>query len=137
MAKEAIIALIIAYSKIFGVDPQVAISVAEVESKFNVSAVGGLGEVGLFQIRPEFYPMFTRKQLAIPETNIMLGVQKIALYQKTCFHKNDINFLICYNYGPANAKKVKYPHLFPYIKKVKAQMINWKHFSELAHVTQK
>jgi soluble lytic murein transglycosylase-like protein len=123
MAKELIVSLIIAYSKIFNVDPNVALSVAAVESNFNTEAVGSIGELGVFQIRPEFYPMFTKKQIKSPETNIMLGIQKIAAYQKTCHHKEDLTYLICYNYGPANARKVKNPHLFPYVKKVKAEMV--------------
>lgn len=122
MTKEAIIALIIAYSKLFGVDPNVAVSVARVESNLEVEAVGSLGEIGLFQIRPEFYPMFTKKQLASPETNIMVGVRKLSNYKKTCVHQDDIDWLVCYNYGPTNAKKVKYPHLFPYVKKVKEEL---------------
>lgn len=30
--------------------------IAGIESDFNKNAVGGVGEVGLFQIRPEYYP---------------------------------------------------------------------------------
>jgi soluble lytic murein transglycosylase-like protein len=122
MSNEVIIALIISYAKMFGVDPNVAVSVAKVESKLNVNAVGSLGEIGLFQIRPEFQPKYTKKQLFKPETNIAVGVSQLAKYQDTCVHRDDINYLVCYNFGPSNAKKVKYPHMFPYVKKVRAEM---------------
>lgn len=122
MTNSIITNLIVAYSHLFGLDPNVALSVAEVESNFNPKVVGSLGEVGIFQIRPEFYKMFSRKQLMSTETNVMLGVKLLASYKNSCYHKEDITYLICYNYGPANAKKVRYPHLFPYVKKVKEKM---------------
>lgn len=122
MTNSIIAKLIVAYSQLFGLDPNVALSVAEVESNLNPEVVGSLGEVGVFQIRPEFYTMFSRKQLMSTETNVMLGVKLLAGYKNTCFHKEDVTYLICYNYGPANAKRVKHPHLFPYVKKVKEKM---------------
>jgi len=118
MTKEILVTLIVAYSKLFGVDPDIAVAVATVESGFNVEATGQLGEIGLFQIRPEFYPMLGAAEIRVPRTNIMLGVKKLANYQKTCVHKDDLTFLVCYNYGPENAKKVRYPDLFPYVVKI-------------------
>lgn len=137
MTKEAIVALIVAYSKIFGVDPQVAVSVAKVESRLEVEATGQLGEVGLFQIRPEFYPMLTKAQIRSPETNIMLGVRMLAKCKKTCIHQEGISWLVCYNYGPGNAEKVRHPSLFPYVRQVEEEMGNQKKLVKSKNYTPK
>lgn len=48
-------ALIVSISLSMGFDPNIALSVAKVESKLNPSAVGKIGEIGLFQLRPELF----------------------------------------------------------------------------------
>jgi len=132
MTKAIIISLIVTYSKFFGVDPYVAVAVAEKESMFKVDAVGEAGEIGIMQLMPSTYPMFTRKQLQEPHTNIMLGLMRLKEYQKNCKHKNDIDYLVCWNYGPMNANNVKYPSLFPYVKDVKKRMNKYKRTGLLA-----
>ncbi len=118
LSKALIIKLITAASLQYGVDPSVAISVATVESELNPSAVGELNEVGLFQLLPESFPAYSIKQLKDPRLNIKLGVKYLAKAQRYCFHKEGITWLVCYNYGFENAKRVKHPTLFPYVKKV-------------------
>ena len=122
MTTATIIALIVAYSKIFGVDPDVALGVAKVESNFNIEAIGPIGEIGIFQIRPEFYKMLTAVELRDPRTNIMMGVKKLAEDKKNCWHREGLTWLSCYNAGPGNAKKIRYPDLFPYVLKVEAEV---------------
>lgn len=122
MTQLTIIGLISFYSAIYGVDPNLATAVAMNESSLNPNAIGKLKEVGLYQIRPEFVKEYTAKQLLQPEINIIVGLQKIKKAQETCVHKNDIEFLVCYNYGNTNALKVKHPSLFPYVKRVKMIM---------------
>ena len=61
-----------------GLPPDVADAVAQVESSYNTGAVGGVGEVGLMQIRPTTAAMLgyrgTLTGLFEPETNIRYGV---------------------------------------------------------------
>ena len=40
------------WSSVYGLNPKIAMAVAETESKFNINATGLAGEVGLFQLNP-------------------------------------------------------------------------------------
>jgi hypothetical protein len=122
----AILALITYYSGMYGIDPNVAVAVAQKESQFRVDAVGSKGEIGLFQLMPSAFPNKTKKELFNPKTNIQLGIKHLAWNKKYCKHKDDINYLVCYNYGIKNAEHVKYPHLFPYVKDVRNIMSQFK-----------
>jgi len=125
MTKAAIIKLIIMYAHTYGVNPELAISVAQIESNFNSNAVGQAKEVGLFQLKPEYVKEYSRKQLFDPRINIKVGVQRLAETQKNCLHKQNNDFLVCWNYGYSNAKRVKHPSLFPYVKRVTLAMKNY------------
>lgn len=122
MTKLAILKLITYYSIIYGVNPNVAISVAAVESQFNPGAIGVTNDLGVFQLNPKSFPNYTKLQLLNPNINIMLGVKYLAKVKKECKHKDNNDWLVCWNYGPKNAQKVKHPQLFPYIKKISRQI---------------
>lgn len=122
MTKFMIIKLITIYSLAYNVDPSIAISVCAVESRFNPNAIGITNDLGLFQLNPRSFPQYTKKQLLDPKLNIKLGIKYLAKVKKQCHHKEGINWLVCYNYGFKNAKRVKYPELFPYVKKIKLTM---------------
>lgn len=47
--------LLFTISLSMGFDPQIALSVAMTESSLKTDAVGSIGEVGLFQLRPEYF----------------------------------------------------------------------------------
>lgn len=119
MTKATIIYLIKFYSALYGMDSRVMVAVAQHESGFNVNAVGTQKEVGLFQIKPEYVKGFSRQQLFDPETNIKVGIQRLAEEKKHCIHKADLGYLVCYNFGEKNAKRVHHPSLFPYVVAVK------------------
>jgi soluble lytic murein transglycosylase-like protein len=65
-----------------GMPPEIADAVAAVESGYRADAVGGVGEVGLMQILPSTARLLgftgTLAELAVPETNIRLGVTYLA-----------------------------------------------------------
>jgi soluble lytic murein transglycosylase-like protein len=117
-----IIALITFYAHKYNIAPAVAVAVAEQESQLDPNAVGLLNEQGVFQLRPEFFKNYTIKELRNPETNIKLGVQYLAKLKKSCVHKGDVEFLVCWNYGSSNARHVHHPELFPYVKEVKRRI---------------
>lgn len=94
-----------------GVPVQVAIAVAKVESGLRQSAVGGAGELGLYQVRPEF----TNANLRDLKTNIKEGVRILAYYKDHCPVKNGIEWVSCYNQG---MKHPKFPLKLPYMKKI-------------------
>jgi soluble lytic murein transglycosylase-like protein len=125
LMNDVILSLICYYSSIYGMDPRVAYGVAKVESNLNPSAMGTHGEIGVFQIKPTTAHLSV-KELLNPETNIKAGVKYLVEMKNNCVHKQDINFLVCFNYGPENAKRVKYPSEWPYVKKVRYQMNKFK-----------
>lgn len=120
--KLVIMQLIQTYALQYGVDPTIATSVAAVESQFDSNKIGITGDVGVFQLNPKSFPKYTIKQLKDPKLNIQLGIKYLAKMKKECKHKDGITWLVCYNYGPTNAKKVNHPDLFPYVKRVKKQL---------------
>ena len=65
-----------------GLPPAVADSVAHVESRYNPSAFGGVGEIGLMQVRPETAAMLGHaggvSALFVPEVNVRYGVMYLA-----------------------------------------------------------
>lgn len=122
MTKIMIIKMITFYSLQYGIDPKISLAVVAVESGFNANIIGVTNDVGLFQLNPKSFPQFTKKQLLDPKTNIMIGIKYLAKVKKECKHKDNNDWLVCWNYGPKNAQKVKHPQLFPYIKKISRQI---------------
>lgn len=122
MMKLMIIQLIQSYSLQYGVDSNIAISVAAVESQFNPTVIGITGDVGVYQLNPKSFPNYTVKQLQDPRLNIELGVKYLAKVKRECVHQKNVEWLICYNMGNKKAKTVKHPTLFPYVKKIKLAM---------------
>lgn len=89
-----------------GEDPLLLLAIAKVESSFNPKARGKIGEIGLFQIRPEYHPI-------LPEMNVReqthLAIRLLQALKVECGKK----FLQCWNMGAArttqkNFKKTKY-----------------------------
>ena len=127
MTKVAIVKLIIMYANMYGIDPNIALAVAQAESAFNPAAVGLAGEIGLYQVMPQYVEGYSKKQLSDPATNIKVGIEKLAEAKKDCIHKGHYDWLVCYNYGITAAKHVKHPSLFPYVKRVKALAVNYSY----------
>lgn len=123
MCKLTIVKLIQFYAVQLGVDPDLAVAVAETESSLRVTAVGSIGEVGLFQIRPEF-SVFDGDDLKDPIINIIKGVKTLKHSQKHCVHQNEYDWLTCYNRGITGAKNVLKPNDDLYVNKVKYKLNN-------------
>lgn len=114
LSTTVIMALIVKYSTHYQVDPTIALAVAERESNFQHHRIGSLGEVGVFQLRPEFFP----KDAAMLERNVKYGVKFLAFVKANCVHQIENTWIVCYNVGITGAKKIRYPLLFPYYKEV-------------------
>lgn len=97
-----------------GLDPYVALAIAQLESSKNPKAVGPKGEIGLFQLRPEFVPIAARPLLFDVRLNTKLGVQKLIYYRANCPTRTGLDWIGCYNQGLRNPK---YPQKLPYYKK--------------------
>lgn len=101
-----LLTLIFQIASINGVDPLLVASVAIVESGMDVNKIGEVGEIGILQIRPQYYPKFN---LFNPEVNIKVGVAILKEAQKRCKYKDNMKFIICYNHGITGGNKIKYP----------------------------
>jgi hypothetical protein len=80
--RSAYLEILTRYAEQTDLPPAIADAVIRVESSFNPHAVGGVGEVGLMQIRPETAAMLGFSggvtDLFEPETNIRYGVRYLA-----------------------------------------------------------
>ena len=80
--RSAYLEILTRHAEQTGLPPAIADAVIRVESSFNPHAVGGVGEVGLMQVRPETAAMLGFSggvtDLFGPETNILYGVRYLA-----------------------------------------------------------
>jgi len=79
-----------------GVDPNLALAVANHESGFNQSAIGGAGEVGVFQLLPSSFPGVAIADL---QTNIQTGISFLRELLGQ-FGGDAQKALAAYNWGP-------------------------------------
>lgn len=118
MEPSNIASLIVFYANLLNFDPTLAVAVAKVESGLNPKAVGGQGEIGLFQLKPQFVRAVAKPQLFNPHVNIIVGIERLKEEKNKCVHNAGFTYLVCYNYGRTNARKVTQPKTFPYVIKV-------------------
>jgi hypothetical protein len=94
-----------------------AIAIAKLESNLNPSAVGALGEVGLFQVRPQYFK--TSWQL---DQQIRLGIEALGTIKARCVRDLGQNWVSCWNIGVSGALRRKGrkpgPYVLKYIKLV-------------------
>lgn len=109
------------------IDPSTAIAIAFVESSFNPKAKGKLGEIGLFQMRPE---MFSIKKNTAVTKQINLAVQHFVLLKKRCGSA----WPTCHNYGVTGAKRLKDPRKTAYFLKVQAAKKLFRAYSTTTYI---
>jgi soluble lytic murein transglycosylase-like protein len=106
----------------YGIEPKLAAAIVQTESSFNPKAIGEVGEVGLFQIRPE-HTKYTPEQLLDPETNVVAGLEILKGYKQRCKFQKRKMFVVCYNMGVAGAYRLKRPLDNKYYRKVYLQYL--------------
>jgi hypothetical protein len=91
---------IIEKSKIKGMDPRLGLALVYRESKFDPNAVGGVGEIGLMQVKPSTGKLmgFSEKDLRNPSKNIDAGLQY--LNQNLIKFNDPVLAVAGYNAGP-------------------------------------
>lgn len=117
-----ILHLILVYSSLYHISPDLSRAVMQAESNGNPNAVGELNEQGLFQLLPESFPQYTIEQLRKPEINIKLGVKYLSDMKKQCKHKQGIDFVVCYNAGVRGGSRIKFPKKTNYYQRVVKEM---------------
>lgn len=102
-------------------DPVFVMAVIRSESSFNPRIIGGVGEIGLMQIRPSTgkwiaglvgVPWKGKKQLKDPVMNIKLGTAYLA-YLRDMFDSHARLYLAAYNMGQGNVKKALNRKVWP------------------------
>lgn len=95
-------------------DPIFILAVIQTESSFNFNAIGGVGEIGLMQIRPNTAEWISKKKnlpwkgaqaLKDPEYNILLGTHYFQ-YLKSTLDSESLKYVNAYNMGPTSAKRM-------------------------------
>jgi soluble lytic murein transglycosylase-like protein len=112
---NGLLMLVYLYSALYNLDPVLVESIIEVESGFQSDRIGALGELGMMQLRPEY---FYHKDLAKPEINLQIGIAYLAEVKEQCKHKEDNTFIVCYNAGVTGGNRIKYPKKQSYYKRV-------------------
>jgi soluble lytic murein transglycosylase-like protein len=97
-----------------GMDANLLLAVAYVESHYNPRKTGSLGEVGLMQLRPEFHDGVDYSVIG----NLTMAANYMKELRVICKHKADLTWLTCYNAGPYN--KISQPKQTAYYKAVLA-----------------
>lgn len=90
----------------FGVDPLIAIAVAMKESSLRHSAIGKIGEIGLFQLNPASFPLIDVAVLHDIASNIRLGIQHLAKVHNDCGKPDDVREWVGrYSGAPCRVRK--------------------------------
>lgn len=96
-------------------NPELTIAIATVESGLNPDAIGSKGEIGVFQLRPEYH--------AVRPGNVKQNVEVALIYLSEIRCKWEPVYgdawFIKFNLGP-NYRQIKYPTKFAYYQKVMA-----------------
>lgn len=98
----------------FGFDPVFIAAIIKTESKYNPLIIGGVGEIGLMQVRPETAFWIAKKykislnnsnELKDPVKNVMIGVAYLD-YVRSNFPAKAYRYIAAYNMGPRNVRKL-------------------------------
>jgi soluble lytic murein transglycosylase-like protein len=119
-----------------GLDPNLAISVAQVESNMNPNAVGTKGDIGLFQVRHSVVKVAPSK-LRDPEVNTQYGIKLLTAAKKSCPDFPGDSWLVCYNRGVAGGSKIRRPANDKYYLKVMKVYNSLKNKTYLDHLEAK
>jgi soluble lytic murein transglycosylase len=102
-------------------DPVFLLSVIDGESSFNPNQVGGVGEIGLMQIRPETGKWIAEiskqkwkgdKSLFDPRTNIRLGAAYLS-FLRDKFDNHAQLYLAAYNMGARKVASIQEQNIWP------------------------
>lgn len=105
----------------YGFDPVFLMSVIQRESRFNPATIGGVGEIGLMQIRPTTgkwiaqkfnMPWKGDKSLLDPVMNIRLGSAYLN-YLRDRFDSHAQLYLAAYNMGQNNVSNILERNIWP------------------------
>jgi len=124
--KKLILDKIEATALLEGVDPRLMQAIAQTESSLNPKAVGAVGELGLFQMRPEYHKVYRAMTV---EQQTKAAIKLIKELKKEC----GVKFLQCWNMGVAKTRQKNFSRT-RYEKKVKYAYQNLLHTRSISSV---
>lgn len=103
-----------------GIDPDYAVAIATVESSLNPNAIGQLGEIGLFQLRPEFHDV----RFGETTQNIRTAISYLRKIKEMWEPKIGNAWFVMYNCGPYRPPRAfrETPERTQYYKKVMREL---------------
>jgi soluble lytic murein transglycosylase len=105
----------------YGFDPVFVLAVIKTESQFNPMTLGGHGEIGLMQLKPDTAEWIAKKYdiawkgpktLENPSSNIRLGLAYMD-YLRSQFKGAPRNYVSAYNMGPKNVRRLAAQEIKP------------------------
>ena len=90
-------------------DMRMLTTIASIESNFKIDARGSVGEVGLWQLHPQFFKL---KNKSLTE-QFRVAYRHFSLLKEQC-PKLEV---LAWNLGCARSKQIKFPNKFVYVKK--------------------
>ncbi|MNT41810.1 Soluble lytic murein transglycosylase precursor [compost metagenome] len=112
---------VITESTKYELDPVFVLAVIKTESRFNPMTLGGHGEIGLMQIKPDTaewiakkynLPWNGNKTLENPSANIRIGLAYMD-YLRNEFKGAPRSYVSAYNMGPGNVRKLAAQNIKP------------------------
>jgi len=97
--------LIVSTATSMGVNPALALEVAQVESSYNPNAVSSAGAVGVFQLMPNTWPSLGVTDPTDPTQNVPAGITYISQLLSE-FGGDTAQALAAFNWGPTNVSNV-------------------------------
>jgi soluble lytic murein transglycosylase-like protein len=114
-----LLSLIFTLSVNQNVDPYLVAAIAKHESQLNTNAVGAHGEIGLMQLRPQYFAEPGEEyRLFEPDVNIRLGIRYLKKARSACRHKEGYSFLVCYNSGVTGGNRIVHANRSKYVADV-------------------
>ncbi len=106
--------LILSMAAQYGIEPKTALAIAWKESRLNPMAVGALGEIGLFQVRPQMYPQIAASMT--PRDQVQVSLKLMAVKQRAC----GVALLpTCWNFGVTGMKRLDRPYDTEYARDIR------------------
>lgn len=100
-----------------GVDQNLLFAIAKVESSMRPDAVGSVGELGLFQLRPKYYAKKNPQLLFDPQHSAKVAAKVLKWKLERCKSMGNAAF-VCYNRGVTGGLRLKSPRKTDYYRKV-------------------
>lgn len=119
-ANEVVTQLIVSEARKQGVNPNLALAVAIVESNLNQEARGSANEIGIYQLHPKYH--VNTPAIHTPNGNVAAGISYLRRVLAICTPKYGDAAFVCFNSGPYQRLPYKDVRATDYYKKVTAEL---------------